>query len=277
MVFLFLNTLFNNCIILYYNILYYIQVKMYKLNVIILVQILLIIILTYLDYKLSYIIYPCNNSKTEFKRLKWCYLEDIIQNLDSCDLVLFSAYDFSKNRIFSNLEYSHIGMILKTDKLYSIEMIQDDYIFPGYKTYKNINKFDLVYRILHYPGFVYIASYNNTLTNIQYNKFNKICNLPFTYSSTFQIFNTIIKQNNILCDALDQRCINKHQSIYCSNLIALILYNLNIYKFKNIKPINYHNTIINLCDGKLFTEPIRIISKKNIINNIYNTKINDYC
>jgi len=251
---------------------------MSKLYIIISLQILLIIIIIWIDYKFYYIIYPCNNTKTEFKILKWCYLEDIIDNLDSGDLLLFSAYEFSKyNRIFGHLDYSHMGMVIKTDKLYSIEMIQDDYVFPGHKTYKNLNQFDLKDRILHYPGFVYIASYNNTLTNTQYNKFKNISNLKFNYPSTFQKFKTIIKQNNILCDLSNKNCKQKHKTIHCSNLIAQILFNLNIYNFNNIKPINYHRTIINLCDGNLFTEPIRIISKKNIINNIYNNKIKYYC
>lgn len=251
---------------------------MNKFNLIILIQTILLIIFIYIDYYLFYTLYPYSNSKNDYKILKWCYLEDIIDKLDSGDLLLFSAYEFSKyTRLFGHLEYSHIGMILKTNKLYSIEMIENDYIFPGHSTYSNINKFDLIERIIHYPGFVYIASYNNKLTDLQYNKLKYICNINFKYPTQFQNFNLLFKNNNILCNLSNMKCQNKNKSIHCSNLIAQILFNLNIYNFNNIKPINYHKSIIELCNGDLFTEPIRIISKKNIINNIYNNQITYYC
>lgn len=66
---------------------------MNKFNLIILIQTILLIIFIYIDYYLFYTLYPYSNSKNDYKILKWCYLEDIIDKLDSGDLLLFSAYE----------------------------------------------------------------------------------------------------------------------------------------------------------------------------------------
>jgi hypothetical protein len=248
------------------------------LYVIILIEILLIILFICIDYKLYCELYPPPNGRDDYKILKWCYLEDIFNEIDSGDLLLFSAYEFSKyTRFFGHLEFSHVGIVLKTNKLYSIEMIEDDYVYPGDPKYTGINHFDLIDRIVNYPGYVYIAKYNNTFTNIQYQKFKNIININFSYPSFFDNLTLLFNQNNILCNLENTKCKNKFQKIHCSNLIAIILFNLNIYNFQKIKPKDYHRTIVKLCNGDLFSEPVRIISKKNIISNIYDNKIKYYC
>lgn len=251
---------------------------MVKLNQIITLQIILLIMFIYFDYHLYYILYPCTNDVSEYKILKWSYVDDVVNELKNGDLILFSAYEFSLyNRILGHPDYSHIGMIIKTDKLYSLEMIENDYVFPKHEKYKNVNKFDLIDRITNYPGFVYIASYNSNLSNEQVSKLNYISNINFMYPTKYENFKTTFLNNNILCDLYKEGCRSNNKSIHCSNMIAQILLNLNIYHFKNSKPINYHSDIINLCNGEIYSEPIRVISKKNIVNNIYNNNLTYYC
>lgn len=254
---------------------------MNKLYIVITVQIILLIVFIYIDYHLYKTVYPISNSIKDYKILKWCYLEDIYNQIHTGDLLLFSAYEFSKyTRIFGHLDFSHIGIVFQkenSNKLYSIEMIEDDYVYPGHNRYKNINHFDLIKRIINYPGYVYIAKFSSKITNVQYNKLKEIINIDFMYPSLLENSKLLLEKENILCDIENKACKKKFEKIHCSNLIAMILFNLNIYKFDNIKPINYHAQIIELCDGILFYEPVRIISEKNITDNIYNNKIKYYC
>jgi hypothetical protein len=250
--------------------------KYYK---IIIYQLVFVLILLIYNYKLINILYCNKQDPNEYKILKWCYYEDIVNEIKSGDLLLFSAYEFSKyTRIIGHLDYSHIGIILKENNiLYSLEMIENDYIFPKYDKFSNMQKFNLKDRIIHYPGYIYIASYNKNLNISQETILKKISNLNFQYPSHYNNLNTILFNKDFICNINNKKCRQKNNYIHCSNLIALILYNLNIYNMKDIPNIHIHSKIIDLCNGNIYSEPIRIISKKNIINNINNNKYKNYC
>lgn len=226
---------------------------------IILLLIILILIIIYNTVDLS----KDNNKYIIFKHI---FLEDIILDIKPGDLLLFSSYEYSNyTRILGNKIFSHIGIIIKDNDLYSLEMIENDYVFPKHSTFKNINKFNLIDRITHYPGFVYIASLINPLTNLQEQTLTNISNLEIIYPSF---------KENVL-----KMLINKGSDYkqHCSEFIGNIITYLNIYDLSNISKLNYHNSIIKICNGHIYTEPIRLITKKNITDNILTHNYIEYC
>jgi hypothetical protein len=233
-------------------------------KILILIIIFLIIILYYIISNLNNIYYYENH---EYIKYKYIYTHDIINKLNTGDLVLFSAHDYDPiNRLFSNLRYSHVGMVIKDNKnkYYIIELVHNDYIYNN-ELYYNVNIFDLKKRIKYYPGDVYISSYNkpNTInTNL----------LNYIIQNKDDIKYSTIMQN------IQKILLNKHfhNNYHCAEFIAYLLDFLKIYDFSNVHKKNIMDQIIKLCNGIIYTEPIRVIDKNNKYS-LNQEKIINYC
>jgi hypothetical protein len=234
---------------------------MNTLNTILGCIILLLFCLILLIYYAYTTIYYYEDS--EYYKYKYTYLEDIINELDTGDLILFSSYYFSAIRVLSHPRFSHIGMIIRKDnKIYGIELLDSDYTAPGKMIY-NINIFDLKERIIYYPGFIYISKYNKKLDAITKTKLiketeNKIYEYPI---------------NNVLLLKYLLNINNNQYNKSCIEYIVHLLEICNIHNFRNIKINNYMHEILLFCNGNKYTNPIRVIIKdKKIIIDNYNRK-----
>ena len=134
---------------------------MNKLNIIIIIITILLLLLLYKIYNIYTFLFEYENNK--YFKYKYTYLDDIKDTLDTGDIVLFSAYDFSFITIFSSTRFSHTAMIIKLEKqIYCVEMVDGDYTKPGIMS-NDLNIFNLEDRIIYYSGFVYIANCNKQI------------------------------------------------------------------------------------------------------------------
>ena len=220
---------------------------MYKFLYISLVINIILLIMFYLIYKYGYSI-KCQDYPIYNKIL----LSNILNEATNGDLLLFSNSRCNViTRTFGNPYYSHIGIIVnKNNKLYSLELVKDDNVYPKKERYKGLICIPLEDRILYYSGQVFYCKLNKQLNNNQINKLIKYSNSTLKYN-IFQV---------------------------CSSYIAHIIEDLEIAK--NIvtwKLWNIHNNIINLCNNTIYKNPILIIPDKLLINNIQDDNIMNYC
>lgn len=233
-------------------------------KILILIIIFLIILLYYIISNLNNIYYYENH---EYIKYKYIYTQDIINQLHTGDLVLFSAHDYDPiNRLFSNLRYSHVGMVIKDNKnnYFIIELVHNDYIYNN-ELYYNVNIFELEKRIKFYPGDVYISSYikpnvinTNLLNDVIKNKDN------IKYSTNIQNIQKFLLNKHF------------HNNYHCAEFIAYLIDFLKIYDFSNIHKKNIMDQIIKLCNGIIYTEPIRVIDKSNKYS-LNKEQILNYC
>lgn len=219
---------------------------MYYLVFSIILNIILLLIF-YTIYNKGYSV-KCNDYPIYNKIL----LSKIQEIGKSGDLLLFSNSRCNIiTRSFGNHYYSHIGIILKkNNKLYTLELVRNDYVYPKESRYQNLLIIPLEDRILNYSGMVYYCNLIKPLTNNMETKLIKISNKNIKYS------------------------INKG----CGYFIGNILEELDIAK--NIltwKLWNIHNNIINLTNNTIYNNPILIIPDQLIINNINDNKLLNYC
>lgn len=193
----------------------------------------------------------------------------IKNDLKSGDLLLFSNLNYSIiPRTIGHPTFSHIGIVVKyNNELYSLEMINNDFIYPGESPLQNIILIPLYDRIRFYSGYVYISSLLTPLSkdkeNILYSYYNR--NIQFlTKTDILFKFLYIFKKNS-----------NKQM---CSQYIANILEDLDILQnIKHYEFWNYHKKIINLCNNTIYRHPIQIIPNNLLVNNISECKIINYC
>jgi|LauGreDrversion4_2_1035121.scaffolds.fasta_scaffold01203_7 hypothetical protein len=236
---------------------------MSKLHIILIIIIILLLLVIYKIYFIYTYIYYYED--TPYFKYKYTYLEDIINELDTGDLLLFSSYDFSKIRIVSHARFTHIAMVIKVEnKIYGIDTIEKTFIKPN-KLLSGINIFNLEEKIVYYPGFVYILKCNKLLSKQNKNDILLgIKNYKFKYpTSDIFIYKYIFNIQNSYT--------NKYKS--CIEYIVYLLKRGNICNFDDIKIIDYMHHILLLCDDNIYTKPIRILIKnKNYIIDNYNRK-----
>lgn len=233
---------------------------MKKINILLSIIIVILILIIYKLYNIYTDDYKYQNN--EYYKYKYTYLEDIKDELNTGDLVLFSSYYFSHIRIASNKKFSHIGMIIKYNNvLYIIDMVNYDTTMPGIQQ-KDININELYNRITYYTGFVYIVKYNKNLSiENEKNIIKSITQNRFTFPYKKEILMAKYFFN------IQNQYINKYKT--CVEYIVHLMECGKIYNFKNIKIKNYMHEIIHLCNGTLYSEPIRVLTKGR---NNYNKK-----
>lgn len=227
----------------------------------------IIIILLYIIY----LFIPDDNKKcSDFSLYKKILLNNIIKDIKPGDLLLFSSNNYHIiTRTFGNSKFSHIAIVTKIDnKLYTLEMVQDDYVYPGNKQHSGLITIPLEDRIQYYNGNVFIASLINPLTEDQINKLNLYKDKNYKFLN---------KWNAILLFNAKNKVLGNER--FCSEFISEILYNINISSIPyNSNKLKVQTAIINLCNNIIYKNPIQIIHEKLLIDNIQNNyKALNYC
>lgn len=219
----------------------------YKILIVSILINLIFIILFYIIYKNGF-----SKKCKDYPIYKKILFSDLIKNAKSGDLLLFSNSRCNViTRTFGNPYYSHIGIIVKkNNKLFSLELVKDDNVYPKKNRYKGLICIPLDDRILYYSGYVYHCKLNKKLDNIQENKLIEYTNKKIKYSYT-QV---------------------------CSFWLANVLEDLNIRKNLNSwKFWNIHNNIIKMCNNTIYSNPILIVHDKLLIKNTNDNKLMNYC
>lgn len=179
-------------------------------------------------------------------------VSNILNECKSGDLLLFSNARYNvATRTLGNPYFSHIGIIIKKEnKLYVLELVYYDYVYPKHSRKTNIIVTPLIDRIKNYSGYVF---YCKLLNNLSLDKENYLINIS-NEDIKFSLLNN------------------------CSYFIGKLLEDLNIanniisWKFWTI-----HNNIINLCNNTIYNNPLQLISDELLIDNVNNNKLLNYC
>lgn len=211
----------------------------------IILNIILLLIFYYL-YKKSVSNSTCDNYPI-FSKIMLSNINPI-----SGDLLLFNNSNYNIiTRTIGNPIFSHIGIIVnKNNKIYSLEMVKKDNIYPKQPRMSNVILIPLEDRLNYYSGNIFYCKLNKELNISQENKLIELSNKQIKYS---------YKDN-------------------CGKFIANILEELKIGN--NLIPFLFwkaHNNVIKLCNGDIYGYPVELISNDRIINNINDNKLLNYC
>lgn len=237
---------------------------MNKLNIVLATTIIILLYIIYLFI-------PNNNKDcSHFSLYKKILLNNIITDIKPGDLLLFSSNNYNIiTRTFGNSKFSHIAIVIKiNNKLYTLEMVQNDYVYPGNKQQSGIITIPLEDRIQYYNGNVFIASLINPLTEDQINKLNLYKDKNYKFLN---------KWNAILLFNAKNKVLGNER--FCSEFISEILYNINISSIPyNSNKLKVQTAIINLCNNIIYKNPVQIIHEKLLIDNLQNNyKALNYC
>jgi hypothetical protein len=201
----------------------YINIKTYTIVYILVVAILYVLSSLYID--------------TEMISTPKLHYEKLLEIANTGDLIIFrwNIIDIGF-RLFS--KYSHVGMIVKhKNKIYILETHPNEN-FDSEKDNSGIHLYLLKPRLLDYEGTYYFTKLkypyvrqnlkNHILQNLK--KYKK--NIPFDNNFRYSfVLNYIYNLLNIK--------ISNRKEMFCSEFIATILENCNIYKHsKNLSSIN---------------------------------------
>lgn len=237
---------------------------MNKLNIILSI---IIIILIYIIY----LFIPNNNKHcTNYSLYKKILLNNVIKDIKPGDLLLFSSNKYNIiTRTFGNSTFSHIAIVIQiNNKLYTLEMVEDDYIYPGNIQYTGIVTVPLEDRIQYYNGNIYLASLINPLNKEQINKLNSYKDKKYKF---------LTKKNVIFLFNAKNKLLGNER--FCSEFISEILHNINIssipYQSDKMK---LQTEIINLTNNIIYKRPVQLIHEKLLITNIHsNYDTINYC
>ena len=219
-------------------------------NIIFYISIFINILLIFLFSIIFY--YGIGQSCKEYPIYNKILVSNIINECKSGDLLLFSHARYNVvTRTLGNPYFSHIGIIIKKEnKLYVLELVYYDYVYPKHSRKTNIIVTPLIDRIKNYSGYVF---YCKLINNLSFDKENYLINIS-NEDIKFSLLNN------------------------CNYFIGKLLEDLNIanniisWKFWTI-----HNNIINLCNNTIYNNPIQVISDDLLIDNINNNKLLNYC
>lgn len=184
-----------------------------------------------------------------YKKILYSKLKSDIK---SGDLILYSNIKCNLiTRTVGNPYYSHMGIVIKkNNKLYSLELVKEDFVYPKQNKYKNIILIPLEDRITNYLGNVYYCSLINKLSDINEQKLINYNYKPIKYSLNYS----------------------------CGSFIAKVIEYLEIAKNVHSPFIwDIHNNIIKLANNIVYNNPIHVIADKLLINNISENKLLNYC
>lgn len=219
-------------------------------NIIFYISIFINILLIFLFSIMFY--YGISQSCKDYPIYNKILVSNIINECKSGDLLLFSHARYNvATRTLGNPYFSHIGIIIKKEnKLYVLELVYYDYVYPKHSRKTNIIVTPLIDRIKNYSGYVF---YCKLLNNLSLDKENYLINVS-NEDIKFSLLNN------------------------CNYFIGKLLEDLNIannitsWKFWTI-----HNNIINLCNNTIYNNPIQVISDDLLIDNINNNKLVNFC
>ena len=154
------------------------------------------------------------------------------------------------------------------NKLYTLEMVEDDYIYPGNVQHTGVITIPLEDRIQYYNGQIYLASLIHPLNTQQINKLNSYKDKNYKF---------LTKKNIIFLFNAKNKLLGNER--FCSEFISEILHNINIssipYQSDKTK---LQTEIINLTHNTIYKRPVQLIHEKLLINNInLNYDTINYC
>ena len=161
-------------------------------------------------------------------------------NMETGDIILFSNINANFiHTIFT--PFTHIGMVLKSNKLYILETHKlGDTIKMNFNT-SGINLYDLKDRLKTYDGYVYLLKFKNKISdnNIKL-LFNKITN----YKSKFEYPNNHKKYYISKCFFNITKYNRNDNKLLCSEFIYYVLLDNNIIstnknKYLCMKPSDF--------------------------------------
>lgn len=186
-----------------------------------------------------------------YYKYKYEYLEELEDELDTGDLLLFSAYEFSAIRILSSSRFSHAAMVIKKDgKLMGVDMLDNDYVAPGVQK-ENIYIFDIKDRIMFYSGFVYLCKCNKSLSKL--NKKN-IEEHVFSTNLVYPDRNTLMKKY-----LLNDTKYNNLKS--CVEYVVHLLNVGDIVDLSKEKIPDFMHNLLLISNGDLYSKPVRLLVK----------------
>jgi hypothetical protein len=233
-------------------------------------NIILISIIIILIY-IIYLFFPNNNKHcTNYALYKKILLNNVINDIKPGDLLLFSSNKYNIiTRTFGNSTFSHIAIVIQiNNKLYTLEMVEDDYIYPGNVQHTGVITIPLEDRIQYYNGQIYLASLIHPLNTQQINKLNLYKDKNYKF---------LTKKNVIFLFNAKNKLLGNER--FCSEFISEILHNINIssipYQSDKTK---LQTEIINLTNNTIYKRPVQLIHEKLLINNInLNYDTINYC
>jgi hypothetical protein len=222
--------------------------------------ILLFIILILLYIIKLFIPNKINKTCKDFQLYKRILLQNMLKDVKPGDLLLFSSNNYSIiTRTFGNSTFSHIALVISIDnKLHTLEMVNDDFVYPGNNRNQGIITIPLEDRIQYYNGQVYLASLIKPLDKNQLQILNSYKDKNYTFLNKKNIIYLFNAKNKFLGNER-----------FCSEFISEILYNINISSIPHYSSkFKLQTEIINLCNNIIYKNPINIIHEKTLINDI---------
>ena len=236
--------------------------------------ILILILLLQFYIIIIYNIFKTDHNNCKYNKIyKKILFSDLYPYFKTGDLLFFSFNDVDiLTRGFINYRFPHMAMIYENNgKLYTLEIIDKDSISPYDKTnYTNFNMFPLDQRIKYYSGTVY---YSSLIKELSINKKNKLDNFinranNYTYASSCRL---------LLIFLLHYSKVDIGNR-FCSEFVAELLHILDISsKPYNSTKFNLTETMLDLTNNTIYTNPVFIISDEFMIKDIKNSNYITYC
>lgn len=189
---------------------------------------------------------------SNYYKYKFAYLDEVEKELDTGDLLLFSAYEFSAIRVLSSARFSHAAMVVRNNKreLQGVDMLDNDFVAPGL-TVENIHIFNLRDRIMYYAGFVYVCKCNKQLSKKDKENIEKeVFSSKLTYPN---------KQILIRKYLLNTKNSSTNNFKSCVEYVTYLLKEGNIADLSNNRIADFMHNILLLCDGGLYSKPLRLL------------------
>lgn len=221
-----------------------------------------VIVNLFFIFILYWILYLESNDDNKYI-YQYITYNNVKSDLKSGDLLLFSNQTYTLiPRIIGHPTFSHIGLVVQKDnELYSLEIVDNAWIYRKKKKMDGIIVVPLKDRIKNYCGSIYVASLIKPLSssqqNILYNYHVPNCKF-LKWKDLYKFFSIFDKRSNIKM---------------CSQFIVNILEELNI--IKNDNPYHfwkYHQQLIDLCNDSIYTHPLLIISNDLLIKQLSDNK-----
>lgn len=189
---------------------------------------------------------------SSYYKYKFSYLDEVEDSLDTGDILLFSAYEFSAIRVLSSARFSHAAMVVRDNKgnIKGVDMLDNDFVAPGVMV-ENIHVFDIRTRVMYYAGFVYVSKCHKQLSkknkeDIEQEVFNREMAYP---SKQILICKYLLNTKN--------SSTNNFKS--CVEFVVHLLKTGNVADLSRCRISDFMHRILLLADGNLYSKPLRLL------------------
>lgn len=189
---------------------------------------------------------------SNYYKYKFAYLDEVEESLDTGDILLFSAYEFSAIRVLSSARFSHAAMVVRDNKgnIKGVDMLDNDFVAPGVVV-ENIHVFDIRTRIMYYAGFVYVCKCHKQLTEKNKEDIEReVFSGGITYPS---------KQILIRKYLLNTKNSSTNNFKSCVEFVTHLLKTGDIADLSRYRIADFMHGILLLADGNLYSKPMRLL------------------